>query len=282
MSLINASAPEGVFARPPIELVVCQVQFEPILRIGDASSVAPFQEAVRDQYPSVNQVAGIQLSFGEEGLTAQPLAQRVAWAFVSQDENWQVVLAQSALTVQAKHPASYETVRERFLSLVRTFVDLYQPGGRTRLGLRYINKITFDDAATVAAWRPLVRPEVLGLAASDELFNDDEVLHSFGQTRVAQDESQMIIKYGFLEPGTLTHPDVAPSTSPYLVIDLDQFDVRRMPTVDPAAIQGELDGYHEDIHCAFRWVLTSAGAERLGLGQHGAGAANPNDQVVTA
>jgi uncharacterized protein (TIGR04255 family) len=280
MSLVRGTAPRGVFARAPVALVVCQVQFEPILRLGDASSVAPFQDAIRDRYPVVSRVGGIHLSLGEEGLKAQPAAERGAWAFASPDEDWQIVLAQNALTVQARQPESYEAIRDRFLALVTNFVDLYQPGGRTRLGLRYVNRILFDDATTVATWRTLVRPEVLGLAASGDLFDDEAVRHSFGQTRVAQDESQMIVKYGFLEPGVLTHPDVEAPTSPYLVLDLDQFDVRRMPTLDPTSIHTELDEYHEDIHKVFRWVLTPSALQRLGLDE-GAGSTTPS-QLATA
>lgn len=265
MSLVHGTAPRGVFARAPVALVVCQVQFEPILRLGDSTSVAPFQDAIRDRYPEVGRVAGLHLSISEQGLTAQPATDGAAWSFASADGDWQVVLATNALTIQTKQPESYEAVRIRFIALVRTFVELYQPGARTRLGLRYVNKFVFDDASSVGSWRTLVRPEVLGLVATSALFDDEDVSHSFGQTRVAQEASQMIVKYGFLEPGALTHPDVEVTTSPYFVLDLDQFDVRKMPAIDPDAISAELDSYHDDIHRVFRWVLAPPAAERLGL-----------------
>lgn len=280
MSLVVGTAPRGVFARAPVALVVCQVQFEPILRLGDAASVAPFQEALREVYPVVNRVGGLQLTFGEQGLTAQPTTESGAWAFLSADGEWQVVLAQNALTVQAQQPESFEAIRDRFMAAVRTFIELYQPGARTRLGLRYVNKLAFEDATTIGGWRSLVRPEVLGLAASPDLFGDDDVRHSFGQTRVAQDESQMIVKYGFLEPGVLTHPDVQAPTSPYFVLDLDQFDVRRMASLDLGSIETELDGYHEDIHRVFRWVIAPETAERLGL-EEPAGV-GPDNRMATA
>jgi uncharacterized protein (TIGR04255 family) len=251
------------FAAPPVALVICQIRFEPILRISDPAFIAPLQEAVREDFPTVSQAGGIELAFGPEGLKADA-ATSTAWSFSSEDGDWQLIVEHGALTLQSRRHESYELLRDRFLSILSTFVELMDPGSRLRLALRYVNRIEFEDAVSVAKWRELVRPEVLGLAATDELAGDDTIKHAFGQVRFAADESQMIVRYGFMEEGTTTHPEVEPSGGPYFLLDLDHFDIRRLPTIDMEAIRGQLDGFHEDIHGVFRWTITEEAASRFG------------------
>jgi uncharacterized protein (TIGR04255 family) len=265
MSLIRVAEARGSFAHAPLALVACQINFEPMLRLSDPAFVAPFQETLRADYPTVNRVAGLQLTLGEGGLRAEPGEGSAAWAFVSADGTWQVSLGQSALTIQSKEHGSYEVLRDRFLSVLRAFLETSKPGARLRLGLRYINRFSFEDATSVENWRTLVRSELLGIAAATELVHADKVMHSFGQARLAQEESQMVVRYGFLEPGTMTHPEVTPPEGPHFLLDMDQFDARRVEEIDVEGVRAELDGFHEDIHGLFRWALTDEAADRLGL-----------------
>lgn len=262
MTLIRPDVPRVRFAAPPLALVLAQVQFEPILRISDPSFISQFQDAARVEYPSVGRVGGVELAFGSEGLKAEPTTSG-AWSFSSSDGEWQLVLAPEALTLQSQRHESYELLRDRFLAVLRTFVELVEPGARTRLGLRYVNRMAFDDAHSVAKWRELVRPELLGLAGTDELTDDDAIRHAFGQVRFAQAESQMFVRYGFMESGIAHHPHVGISDTPYFLLDLDHFDVRRMPTIEIEQIAAELDAFHDDIHRVFRWAISAEAARRF-------------------
>jgi uncharacterized protein (TIGR04255 family) len=262
MALIRLEAPPGTFARAPLALVACQIHFEPILRLTEADFVAPFQEAVRDKYPTLSQVAGLQIALAAGGLRAEP-ADLGAWAFGSVDQRWQITLGRDNLTIQAGQYDSYEDLRERFLEVLRLFVEIYSPGARLRLGLRYINRLAFDDVTTIDGWRELVRPELLGLAGSIGVVDPGDVKHAFGQARLATEESQMVVRHGFLEPGTLTHPDVEPPQLPHFVLDMDHFDMRRFEAINPDDTGEQLDSFHEDILRLFRWALTDKGAARL-------------------
>jgi uncharacterized protein (TIGR04255 family) len=262
MALIRVEAPGRTFLRAPIALVACQINFEPILRLSEAEFVAPFQEALREQYPTVNRVGGIQFTLGGGGLSAEP-ADAGGWAFASSDGQWQIGLGRDNLTIQSAEYVSYEQLRDRFLAALRLFVDEYRPGARLRLGLRYINRFVFDEATTVDAWRKLVRAELLGLAGAPEIVNEEDVRQSFGQARIAREDSQMLVSYGFLEAATLTHPAVAAQALPHFLLDMDQFDLRRHDSIDLDRAQGELDEWHDDIHRLFRWALTEEGAARL-------------------
>ncbi len=262
MALIRIDAPRGTFAHKQLALAACQINFEPILRLGEASAVASFQDAFREEYPTLARVAALQINLGASGFRAAT-GQGDSWAFASADQRWQMVLGRGSLTIQSRNCSSYEELRDRFLTALRSFVDLYEPGARLRLGLRYINQIVFDDVKTIEGWRKLVRPELLGLAAAEGLIESDELKSSFGQARFASDESQMLVRYGYVEPGLLTHPMVPPQQRPHLLLDMDEFDVRRVEKIDPEQARRELDEYHEDVYRLFRWAFTDAGIKRL-------------------
>jgi uncharacterized protein (TIGR04255 family) len=264
MPLIRPELPRVRFVTPPVALVICQIRFEPILRISDPAFIAPLQEAVRDEFPTVSRVSGIELAFGPEGLKADPTTSG-AWSFASVGGDWQLIIEHESLTLQSRKHESYELLRERFTSILSTFVELMSPGARMRLALRYVNRIEFEDALNVSKWRELVRPELLGLAATNELADDGTIKHAFGQVRFAAEESQMIVRYGFMEEGTTTHPEVEPSGTPYFLLDLDHFDIRRFETIDLPEIKDQLDGFHEDIHGVFRWTITEEAARRFGV-----------------
>jgi uncharacterized protein (TIGR04255 family) len=144
------------------------------------------------------------------------------------------------------------------------FVREYEPAARHRLGLRYVNRLIFDDAETVSDWRGLVRPELLGMAATDALAADESILHSFGQTRFAHAESQIVARYGYMEQGVTTDPAVEPSKLPSFLLDVDHFDVRRFDEVSVPFALEQLDDFHEDIHRLFSWCLTDEARELLG------------------
>lgn len=265
MTLIRVQVPQGTFTRPPIALVACQVNFESILGLSEAGFVAPFQEALRSRYPVANRVGVLQINIGGDASLSTERPESGGWAFSSSDGKWQIGLGRDNLTLQSTdHVVSYDELRDRFLDVVELFVEQFQPGAQLRLGLRYINRLAFDDASTIDTWRRLVRPELLGLAAADELVEQEDVKQSFGQARFARDEDQMLVSYGFLEAGTLTHPAVAPQPLPHFLLDIDQFDVRRHESIDLDETRRVMDGWHDDIHRLFRWALTNEGVERLG------------------
>jgi uncharacterized protein (TIGR04255 family) len=265
MSLIRVDAARAQFTDAPVALVACQLNFEPIMRLADPTGVAPFQEAIRATYPSASRVAGLQLMLGGAGIQTEPAEASGAWAFASPDQMWQVTLSPDALTIQTKQHESYEDLRERFVESLKHFIELCDPGARVRLGLRYINRLAFEDVTSVEDWRQIVRPELLGLAAAPELADDETVRHAFGQARFAGEESQLVVRHGLLEPGSVTHPDVVPPETRHFVLDLDAFDVRRFDAIEVDDVMAQLDDFHDDIHRLFRWSLTDAGAERFGV-----------------
>lgn len=266
MTFVRPAAERVPLARSPLSLVIAQIQFEPILRLNDSRFIADFQERLRASYPTLRRVAGIELVVGPDGLDTKE-AQPSGWSFGSPEGDFNVVVNQSSLSLEARQYTHYEELRDRFLTVLDDFVSTCAPGPRTRLALRYVNKIDFDEALTLSQWRELVRPELLGLAGADTLVPEDVVMSSLGQTRFAVEESQLVVRYGYSEP-VFTGVEPPPVDGPdhhQFFLDLDQFDARAHPEIDPAQIADELDLFHETIHRVFRWALTDKCIERLGV-----------------
>jgi len=272
MALIRPEAQRVPFARSPLKLVVCQLQFDAILSINDAEFIAPFQEDLRNDYPTIGRVAGLDLVVGPAGVETKE-AEPSGWLFTSADGAWAIVLAPNGVTVRTEQYTNFEELKERFLWALERCLERFRPGTRTRLGLRYVNRLAFEEATDLTAWRELVRPELLGLVASAEVADDAVVMHSLGQTRFAQDESQLLARYGYV-PG-VTIADVAggeaspeaPSTNIELLLDFDHFDVRPQPAIEIQGVADELDRLHEDIHRLFHWCITEEAERRLGIGE---------------
>lgn len=270
MALIRPEVPRAPFARSPLKLVACQLQYSAILSINDADFIAPFQEDLRDDYPTIGRVAGVDLVVGPGGIETKE-AEPSGWLFTSADEAWAIVLAPNAMTVRTERYTSFEDLKERFLRALERCVERFHPTTRTRLGLRYVNRLAFEEATELTEWRTLVRPEMLGIAASPDVADDAVVMHSLGQIRFAHEESQLLARYGYVPGlaiadvtgGLVTEPN---ATTMELLLDFDHFDVRQLP-IDAEAIGTELDDLHEDIHRLFHWCLTDEAKQRFGMGE---------------
>jgi uncharacterized protein (TIGR04255 family) len=265
LTLIRPKAGRAVFERSPLTLVICQLQFAPVLGINDPSFVAAFQEDIRTEYPHLGRVGGIDLVVGPGGVEAKE-AEPGGWQFTSGDRAWSLVLSSNALTIRAESYTRYEDLRERFISSLERAIERFRLSGRTRLGLRYVNQLVFEDVDGVSGWRESVRPELLGLVSSPELAADEVVMHSLGQTRFAEDESQLLARYGYVPTAVVlgdTSGEAAPR--PHFLLDFDHFDARSFDDIDPAAIGDQLDYFHGEINKLFHWCITEEGARRLGM-----------------
>jgi uncharacterized protein (TIGR04255 family) len=265
MPLIRPQVPRAIFRSSPLTLVAGQVQFEPILAISESSFIASFQEAIRASYPRVGRVSSVEMAVGPDGVEARPKSTN-GWAFSSPDENATIGLDANSLALELRSYRTYEDFRAQFAQVLTTFLALVDVGERTRVGLRYVNHIRHDSPANIASWRDLVRPELLGLAASSDLAADEYVMHSISETRYAEEESQLIVRYGYVHLPSVAGP-TGISTAPAFLLDLDHFDVRRTPTIDADQVMNQLDYFHKDIHRVFRWAITDAGATALGIGE---------------
>jgi uncharacterized protein (TIGR04255 family) len=262
MPLIAREYTRVPLEKPPLQLVVAQVQFPPILGLVEPRLLSQFQEAIRDDYPRLSRVETVEVSVGPGGLEARP-SPSLSWAFEDSSQTWRVVIDANSLSLETRKYDEYPELRRRLLVLVGTLVDVANPTERTRLGLRYVNHIRIDDATGIDALRPLFRSELFGLAAPPDIAPEDAIKHSLGETRFADDEGQLVARYGYVVGGQ--DLEGKPSRLPTFLLDIDHFDVRIRTSLSMDEIGTQLDDFHEGIYRVFRWALTSDGEALLGL-----------------
>jgi len=227
--------------RAPLAEVICQVRFPPVLRIVNEDPVA-FQERIRGSFPQFSIEKGMVVEMtplGIEPPSAKPTPH--TYRFQSPDGHTMVSLA---LTFYALSTTSY-THWEDFLDLLqlvnRAAHEEYDLPYAVRVGLRYINQLTFEntDAGSVTELWDILRPELTVLLRGDCW---DEPLQMSSQLLLAADENERLtLRSGFRS-----------GEEPVFVLD---FDYYAEGSISLESLPALCQRYHDVIYNAFRWCI---------------------------
>src|ERR1041385_6854800 len=100
VAFVLTGEPRVIFARHQIDLALCQVRFPRILRISESGAVAPFQDAIRNDFPTLVEEQQFGLVVGPEGVSQVPAAK--AWRFYDRRREWSVVLATDFIALETR------------------------------------------------------------------------------------------------------------------------------------------------------------------------------------
>jgi uncharacterized protein (TIGR04255 family) len=144
----------------PLVGVIAQVRFPAVMSIQpDSSFVAPFQEALRKDYPVLRQERQLQVLIGPSG--ASPHDAGVILRFEQQDPDaWQVTLAPTFVSLFAKRYTRRSDLLSRLTVVLHALDSWLDPKVCDRVGVRYIDRVTGERLAQLAK---MVRSEVLGI-----------------------------------------------------------------------------------------------------------------------
>ncbi len=241
-----------LFARPPLRLVIAQVRFPVLLRFGDSAFLAPFQDAIRAEYPRLSREDQVAFQVSPKGV--QQSAGEQQWRFASRDGDWALVLSENALTIESRKYSSDADLLERFARALTAASDHLNVTERVRLGLRYINEFRLDGMFTLADWGIILRPEFVGFAATN-LF-DGDVERMVQEVRVQQPNGSLDIRHGLLT-GTIVDPppENPPANGRFYFLDLDYYDGSELE-LDIGGTIDRLREYNHVLYRFFRWTLT--------------------------
>jgi len=227
--------------RAPLAEVICQVRFPPILRIAGEQPVA-FQERVRERFPQLEVEQGVIVHMQPLG-TMPPSAKpepRI-FRFKSPDGNTTVSLA---LNFYALSTTSYTHWRD-FLELLQLVneaaCEVYNLPYAVRVGLRYINHLTFENTGTrsVRELWDILRPELTALLRGDCW---DEPLEMLNQLLLAgEGDERLTLRSGFKS-----------GEKPVFLLDFDYYAEGNIPLENLSAL---CQRYHDVIYNAFRWCI---------------------------
>jgi uncharacterized protein (TIGR04255 family) len=242
--------------RPPLVMALCQVQYDGVPAIEDAAFIAPFQAALREEYPiPAIHPRAIQLGLNAEGFRQQVTS--IQWVYRDQEDTWRVVLAQDAVTIETRIYKHFSDFLDRLRAVLMALSNHIKPDRVTRIGLRYINEIGSNDAA----WSAIITPTLLGPLRESTLAM--HTLQVIQEMRLQYPDNQgILIRHGHIPQGTTVRPrqGETPSARPFYLLDFDVF--RECPgpealPLDPELICQHVTIYHQGIYRLFRWAVTT-------------------------
>ena len=256
---ILAPPPEEVpLPRAPLVRVIAQVRFSTILEAQRSEFVAPFQEAIRADYPILRREHAQGVLIGPRGGALGET--EVAWRFADADDAWRVSLAPEFIALETTAYSS----RGDFLGRMRTVLEAVEehlrPAVAQRVGLRYIDRVTGEELEDIAA---LVRPEMLGIA-NTPLFPHAQHELSDALLSVSDAGEQIRARWGHLPAGGTVDPNaIEPIDERSWILDLDMFSAERRPFKAGSLAEG-LGRFAERIYTVFRWAVTEEFLRRYG------------------
>lgn len=259
MPLAGPPPTEVPLAYAPLVRVVTQVRFPLIASIETREFIAPFQEAIRREYPVLRPEQSRALVIGSEGNVVDARSSTI-WRFQGVSEDWRVSLAPDFLALETTKYTSRDDFLGRFervLAALREYVD---PQVIDRLGIRYIDRVLGDNLDDLPQ---LVRPEVAGVMATPLATHVDR---SVSETVLDLPESgaRLLARWGLLPPRTTVDPAAVDAVDQRSwLLDLDAFLVKTS-AFDVGAVLAQTRGLAERAYAFFRWVVTDEFLRRYG------------------
>lgn len=236
-----------VYAKNPLELVICQLRFPTILKISSEPPAA-FQDGLRGNYPLFREIPPIDIATGFPPELVSMLSKLLpnpgskTYEFSTDDRNLQVTLTQDSLALSCKNYVRWEQFRESLQSALGHLLTIYQPSFFTRVGLRYRNVIARKHLdLEKASWNELLSPQLAG------------DFHSNIASSIDGSSHQLVIKLqGDVGKVTLQHGLGSKDSEICYIIDSDFYVNERTGAADAIRI---LDYFNRQAGRLFRWCI---------------------------
>lgn len=267
-------APRYRLQRAPLVQAIAQVRYPIIARLESLSGIAPLQDALREDFPYMEQEMAQEVSLvvGPAGPAAGASEASITWKLTN-DSGTQIVVGAGSASLSAG--ASYTTVEAFAADFERMLNALISVGVPRcdRLGVRYLS-VAEDLPGEDRSWRRWFKPELLGWAGS-EIIADGVLETSINQVMLRQPPTgdlsgppadiQATVRHGAV-PGQTQVPSIPPLhiAVPSYLIDLDVYSVGHQ-RFQPASILEQFELFHQQIDRFFFWSLTDEGAKHFGM-----------------
>jgi uncharacterized protein (TIGR04255 family) len=244
-------SPRVIYATNPLDEVICQLRFPPVLRI-DSEIPAAFQESVRREYPLFReehsiQAVGIPANLSQLFGAVTPFGGRKSYGFLSTDEIWQVTLTRDFIALTCKENyRRWEEFKAHFDVPLRAFVQHYEPAFYTRVGLRYRNVIVRSKLQLEnVSWNELLQPYIAGELGSELAPSIEEITQQLS-LRLDEFEGKVTIQHGTAK--------VKDTGEECYYIDADFYAERR---VEIGEVERIFNYFNHQSGRLFRWCITT-------------------------
>jgi uncharacterized protein (TIGR04255 family) len=252
-------SPRVIYATNPLEEVICQLKFPPILRI-DSELPAGFQDRLRQDYPVLLENLGIQqLNLPPQiakliGNDFPGIPGGRVYQFASTDGIWKVGLSRDFVALSTLRYARWEEFKSRLNALVIALVDQYRPAFLARIGLRYRDVIRRSQfGLSEAPWTDLLATHILGELADANVAPSIQLTTRNTLFALPEAEGRVRMIHGLVQ--------FTGSVEKCYSIDSDFFTEQRAEVGNVFDI---LNVFNRQAGKLFRWCITKQLHEALG------------------
>jgi uncharacterized protein (TIGR04255 family) len=228
---------------PPLIEVVCQVRFPAILKIAKEEP-SDFQEVVRERFPQIELEQGVRVEFPGPGILDKPstrLQPRI-YHFRTINEQTAISLTADFFALSTYQYTHWGDFSEGLAFTNDAMQQIYRPAYATRIGLRYINRLNFDNTGSQTT------EELLGLLRLETT--------AMLQGEVWQDADSLLCQLAFSQEEAILNVRLAKETGddglPAFLLDFDYFERGKLKLDD---LVDRCERYHRIIYDVFRWCL---------------------------
>jgi uncharacterized protein (TIGR04255 family) len=246
-----------VYKKNPLEMVVCQLRFPPILNINEKQP-SEFQERIRDKFPYYNITVERQQFFIPPDIKDfVPSVLRMEdsnnYCFSSADNTWHVNLTSTFLALSTSKYDRWEQFFEKLQTPLSALNEIYKPSFFERVGLRYIDRFNLSKLNLEnVEWSDLLQSFILGWLANQEIRNDVRKQNSFVELDIGNEAiAQINITKGLVVDFKSSFP-VFDDDGKSLIVDSDLYMLRK----DVGELYESLDYLHKNSTNLIRAIIT--------------------------
>ena len=247
-----------IFDKNPLEQVICQLRFLPILAII-SKEPAEFQERVRATHPKYEKTITVMPKPIADLLATLPVApnfpEAMVYKFTTVDGKSEIDLTRDFIAVATTKYRRWEEFEQTIRLAASNFEALYNPGSYTRIGLRYRNVIDRQVCGLDnVPWKELIRQSVVGLLAESEgeVSGQIRAMESQCQIDLDVDNEHVAIRNGLIG---------AAGENQKYAIDADFYAEGEITIGDVFSILGR---FNEEARNLFNWTIAARLRKALG------------------
>ena len=252
--------PRIQFAENPLKVVLVQLRFPTDFRLEQSEVLAEIQARIKGSYPVPSRVQQISVQFALRP-NATPSVQHPQASvgspvrFADVGGAWAATVAPDFVSLETTRYDNWDDFRERFRELLQAILEIVNVSAAQRLGLRFVNELTHPNARTMADWRQLLNPALLGTPGTSPYA--ELSLRGVEQIAVAEGENGLALRHAYtMNPAGATPPST-------FLVDTDVFTVKAMP-LNEETVAGRLELYHTVAWNTFREHLGEGMISALG------------------
>ena len=188
-----------------------------------------------------------ELQLTKENVQQKSEKKYTQWTFYGREREKKLIIVPKIYLIEHNRYKYYADLRDEFIKVVQTLFNTYPQIVCNRLGLRYINTISFENGDDPLSWEELVNEKLLSVL--DFYPEKKYIARSFHNLGLNYGEYNIRYQFGIINPD---YPAVVRKKS--FILDLDAY---YQGSIDQNNVGKSLDKYHDRIQEIFEMSITS-------------------------